>query len=108
MDELVVLFFLVLLIAFLGYRIAFKYDIKIIHKYHYNNVVPSDIPIFCRLMGIGNFVIAFGILLMAISEMLSANQVLFWFGSVILFVGLIEEIVVIIKYNGSLFGRIRR
>lgn len=106
MNEFIVEMLIAAVIIYLGYRIAFKYDIKLVHGYHYNNVLPTDKIRFCRLLGIGNFIIGFGIMLIAVLGLFVKAEAVYWLGTVIILLGALEEAVVVIKFNGSLFGRI--
>lgn len=107
MTEIIIGILVGLLLIFLGYRIGWKYDIKLVHGYHYVNVAPQDKPKFCRLLGIGNLIVGGGCLLMAIFSYALSGNVGCWLGAVVIVLGIIEMLFTIIKYNGSLFGRLR-
>ena len=107
MTEIIIGILVGLLLIFLGYRIGWKYDIKLVHGYHYVNVAPQDKPKFCRLLGIGNLIVGGGCLLSAVLNYALGGKVGYYLGAVVIAIGIIEMLFTIIKYNGSLFGRLR-
>ena len=55
-----------LLCVFLGYLIAVKKKITLLHSYHYDRVKDEDKAIFCLLSGLGVIFIGIGILASAV------------------------------------------
>jgi hypothetical protein len=51
-----------IIILAIGYLIAIKHKIHLLHSYHYDKVKASDIPAFCRLVGSAILLIGIGIL----------------------------------------------
>lgn len=76
------------LIIYLGYLIAFKQKIELIHSYHYGNLKDEDKAAFCKGEGIGNIITGIGVLLMSI---------------ILIFIGVGISLYTVIRYNKSLF-----
>ena len=91
----------ILLIVF-AYLIGCKGQIQLLHSYHYQNVSEEDKKPYTQKMGIGNFILGIGILMM---PYLNLIYMPLGYYTVIPFiiVGIVWMIVCTIKYNGSLY-----
>ena len=83
----------------LGFEIWKKQKIKLIHKYHYEKVSENNRLSFCRLSGIGVFIIGVGITLSGISVLFTDSLLSFIPMGTGLIVGLSLLILAVIKYN---------
>ena len=88
----------VMLIRF-GLQIWLQQRIELLHQYHYENVSEKDKQIFCKLSGIGLFIIGVGITLSGIIVFFTESIISYIPMLIGLIVGLIMLIRTIYKYN---------
>ena len=85
----------------LGLLVWLKRKVSILHSYHYKNVKEEDLPVYCRLVGIGLALIGLGIVLTGILNIFELS--LWW---IPLLVGFVAGGTVFVyaqkKYNGSI------
>ena len=68
-----------------------KGKINLLHDYHRDKIRPADQSVFCRLVGIGMFLVGGGILAfggMLTAYLLAGVRLLLWLGVTLLAVGL--------------------
>ena len=85
----------------LGLKIWKKQKIQLLNEYHYEKVSEKDKPIFCKLSGIGVFIIGIGIALTGIITFFTESPLSFIPMGIGLIVGMTLLIWTIIKYNHS-------
>lgn len=91
-----------LLIIILGCLIAFKQMIGLFHFYHYRKVAEEDIPALCMGVGMSNVVIGFGIIFYILVDTYTTLSIA-TFGMVLVVLGIVAQLLLIIKYNHGLF-----
>lgn len=91
-------------IIFIGYQIGYKGNIRLVHSYHYGNIEPKDIKQFTKKMGIGTMCVGIGIILMPIINCLIGYELGYYFGLVLVIIGVIMMMHTILKYNRVLFS----
>lgn len=93
---------------YLAYCIGIKHKIGFVHRYHYTNIQQDNIIPFCKVMGLGTCIMGFGLLIRSYVNLFSIHYSgdYLLLGSVIIGFGI--QLICIIKYNGSIFGLIRR
>lgn len=82
-------------IIFLGYLIAFRQMVRLLHSYHYKRVKEEDLPVFCKWSGIGTMIVGVGLVIIPI-----LGETV---GLILALAGIALGIAVIIKYNHGLF-----
>lgn len=88
-----------ILLMVLGYLIAFRQKIGLVHSYHYKRVAEEDKPAFCKGEGIGNIISGVGAFAMGLTNVPGAH----WIGIVLLVVGIVVSLATVIRYNHGLF-----
>lgn len=85
----------------LGCLIWFKRKVSLLHSYHYKNVKEEDLPVYCRLVGIGLILMGLGIVTAGVLNLFYLS--LWW---IPLVVGFVSGGAVFVyaqkKYNGSI------
>lgn len=87
----------------LGLLLWKKQMVKLLHDYHYKNVLKKDIPAYTKQVGVGLILIGAGIL---VTGVLNLFYSAWWW--VPLVIGLVSGFIVLykaqMKYNGSVLG----
>lgn len=98
-----ILFLLIgIILIGLGLIIWKKQKIQLFHEYHYDKVSENDKQIFCKLSGIGVFIIGLGICFSGISVLFTESLLSFVPMTIGLLIGLLLIIRTIVKYNRSI------
>ena len=90
-----------LLMLFYAYQLIVKYNIKIMHEYHYQKVNDSQKKAYVQVEGLGLFVMGIDYFLVVLLHILSGK-----FSAILLLLGIVLGIGILIygqyRYNGSI------
>lgn len=92
-----------LFLIYMGYRVRWKGEIAIIHRYHYANLSEKTRIKFCKGCGIGEIIVGIGCVTMPYINLISQSELGYWIGLTGIGVGFLKIVLTIIKYNGRLF-----
>lgn len=100
--ELIVETLLGLLLLWLGYRLAYKGDLRPVHGYHWRTVPEEERPLFCKRLGWGQMAAGLGCLSMPWLNLLAA-ELGYWVGMALVLGGFAWIVVTILRHGGRLF-----
>lgn len=103
-EEIIVELVLGIFLLFIAFQVGCKGNIQLIHKYHYTNLDSKDVKSYTRKMGIGAMIVGIGIILMPIINLISHSDAGYYIGLTAIIVGTIFLVIIVIKYNGTLFS----
>ena len=90
-----------LLMLFYAYQLIVKYNIKIMHEYHYQKVNDSQKKAYVQVEGLGLFVMGIDYFLVVLLHILSGK-----FSAILILLGIVLGIGILIygqyRYNGSI------
>lgn len=104
LEEIIFESILGIFLIYTSYQMGIKGNITLLHGYHYRNIDPDKKDEFAKRVGLGNFFVGLGVLVIPVLNMMTSSELGDYIGLGMIIIGIVLMIIYIIIYNGNLIS----